>query len=79
MLIRLAALGALAYGGYRFYEKRQREQNGAFAEGEAGGANFAQVRNAGPQAMKDPPRDTWDMIDEESDQATPASDPPANY
>lgn len=60
MLIRLAALGALAFGGYRYYEKRRRTQN------------FSQTRDAGPQAMKDPATDTWDMIDE-------ASDPPANY
>ncbi|RJY09478.1 hypothetical protein [Aurantiacibacter aquimixticola] len=80
MLIKLAALGGLGYAGYRYFDKRRREQNEAFAEGEAGGENFAQVRNAGPGAMKDKPnKDTWDQIDEESDQATPASDPPANY
>ncbi len=79
MLIQLAAIGALGYAGYRYYDKKKRQQNEAFAEGEAGGSNFAQVRNAGPKAMKDPPKDTWDSVDEESDQASPASDPPGNY
>ena len=79
MLIRIAALGALGYAGYRFCESRRNGQNVAFAEGEAGGSNFAQVRNAGPRAMKDPPKETWDMVDEESDESFPASDPPANY
>ncbi|WP_340588335.1 hypothetical protein [Erythrobacter alti] len=80
MIIKLAALGALGYAGYRFYEDRKSRQNEAFAEGEAGGSNFAQVRNSGPKAMKDPPqKDTWDKVDEESDESFPASDPPANY
>ena len=80
MLIKLAALGALGYAGYRYYEKNHRHRNEAFDADEAGGTNFAQVRNAGPSAMKDKPeKDTWDQVDEESDQATPASDPPANY
>jgi len=79
MLIRLAGLGALGFAAYRFYDRNKRKQNGAFAEGEAGGSNFAQVRNAGPRAMKDPPKDTWDMVDEEGDESFPASDPPANY
>lgn len=79
MLIRLVALGAAGFAGFRYFQKRKTGQNEAFADGEAGGSNFAQVRNAGPKAMKDPPKDTWDSIDEESDQATPASDPPGNY
>lgn len=79
MLIRVAALGAIGVAGFRYFTKRKTKQNEAFAEGEAGGDNFAQVRNSGPKAMKDPQKDTWDSIDEESDQATPASDPPGNY
>ncbi|KLI64654.1 hypothetical protein [Aurantiacibacter marinus] len=79
MLIRLAALGALGVAGFRYFKTRKTGQNEAFAEGEAGGSNFSQVRNAGPKAMKDPPKDTWDSIDEESDESFPASDPPGNY
>ena len=78
-LIRLAALGALGYVGYKVVDKARRDQNEAFAEGQAGGDNFAQVRDAGPQAMADPPKRDWDKVTEESDESFPASDPPANY
>ncbi|MEQ8697426.1 MAG: hypothetical protein RLT05_12795 [Bauldia litoralis] len=36
------------------------------------------VRPAGPESMRDPPKN-WDEVDEESDESFPASDPPANY
>jgi hypothetical protein len=42
--------------------------------GETGG--FSQVRDAGPQAMRDP-QPHWSAIDEASDESFPASDPPA--
>ena len=81
MLIRLAALGALGYAGYRYYEKTMRkDQNEAFAPNQAGGSNYQQIRDAGPGAMADKPKkDTWDEVDEELDESFPASDPPANY
>ncbi|MDF1834834.1 MAG: hypothetical protein P1U62_08125 [Alteraurantiacibacter sp. bin_em_oilr2.035] len=80
MLMRLVALGAVGYAGYRYYEKKQAEKNEAFAADEAGGSNFAQVRNAGPDSMASKPaKDTWDEVDEASDESFPASDPPANY
>jgi hypothetical protein len=34
------------------------------------------VRDAGPEAMENPPPN-WDDVDEASDQSFPASDPPA--
>ncbi len=36
------------------------------------------VRDAGPDAMKNPPKE-WDEADEASDESFPASDPPAKY
>jgi hypothetical protein len=36
------------------------------------------TREAGPEAMRDPPRD-WDEADERSDESFPASDPAAKY
>ncbi|MBV9884663.1 MAG: hypothetical protein JO276_16765 [Sphingomonadaceae bacterium] len=34
------------------------------------------ARSAGPEAMRDPPRD-WDAVDQSVDESFPASDPPA--
>jgi len=78
-LFKLAALGALGYVGYRYLEKNQPARNSAFAEGQAGGKNFSQVRDSGPDAMADGTKSTWTKADEESDQSFPASDPPGNY
>jgi len=38
--------------------------------GQSGGA-----RSAGPDAMRDPPKD-WEKVDQSSDESFPASDPP---
>lgn len=35
------------------------------------------VRPAGPQNMRDPPEERWDIADEGSDESFPASDPPS--
>ena len=57
-------------------KNKQTDENGvAFAKGQPDG----QHRDAGPEAMGDKPKREWSKVDEESDQATPASDPPANY
>lgn len=36
------------------------------------------IRTAGRREMQDPPRN-WDIVDEQSDESFPASDPPGNY
>lgn len=36
------------------------------------------VRDAGPEAMKTPPK-RWDGVDQQADESFPASDPPGNY
>lgn len=78
MLVKLAAIGALGAIGYHYFARR-REMNEAFAPDEAGGPNFAQVRNAGAASTATGAKAGWSEIDEELDQSFPASDPPANY
>lgn len=78
-LLKMAALGALGYAGYKFYEKQKGERRAAFAEGQGADENFSQVRDSGPQAMADSPSREWSKTDEASDESFPASDPPSTY
>ena len=78
-LLKLAALAALGYVGYKYYEKSKDEGHPAFATGQGTGANFAKVRDAGPAAMADPPKREWTSADQASDESFPASDPPGTY
>ncbi len=72
-LIRIAALSALGYAGFKYFEKRKDSDSPAFATGQTGS-----VRNAGASSMRDKPKQ-WNKTDEESDESFPASDPPGNY
>ena len=74
-MLKLLALAGLGYAGYRYYQKTY---GGGAPVAFAGNQGDARVRDAGPEAMRDKPRD-WTKTDEESDQSFPASDPPANY
>jgi len=78
-LLKLAALGALGYVGWKYYEKSKNEGHAAFATGQGTGTNFAKVRDAGPEAMADKPRREWTETDRTSDESFPASDPPGTY
>ena len=40
------------------------------------GGGYGEVRPAGPEAMRYPPREPWDKVDQASDESFPASDPP---
>jgi len=77
-LLRLMALSALGYAGYKYYEKSQGNKSAAYASGEDG-SGFPHVRDAGPAAMADSPKRSWSATDEASDESFPASDPPATY
>lgn len=76
------ALGAAAIGAAGYLAARLLGRRNLFApanredrpEGPLGSSGSA--RSAGPDAMRDPPKQ-WDGIDQASDESFPASDPPA--
>ncbi len=79
-MIKMLALGALGYVGYQYYQKNFAHQGrAAFASGQGEEGSSHQVRNSGPEAMRDKPVRSWDKTDEASDESFPASDPPATY
>lgn len=78
MLLRLAALGAIGYAGVRYFNRRNGSAHAAYGDGQVHRAHN-DVRDAGPEAMRDPARREWTKTDQELDESFPASDPPANY
>lgn len=78
MILALFAVGAGAYVLSRRSADADGTRRAAFA-GNQPQEGFTPVRDAGPDAMRDPPKRGWSQVDEESDQSFPASDPPANY
>jgi hypothetical protein len=77
-ILGLMALGAGAYAFTRYRSAGKSDGNAAFSADQPQAGQDA-VRDAGPDAMRDPPVRPWSQVDEESDQSFPASDPPANY
>ncbi len=79
-LLKLAALGTLGYVGYKYYEKNFASHNSApaFAGGQPS-SDAMNVRDAGPEAMRDDTARDWSKTDQASDESFPASDPPATY
>lgn len=78
MLWRAFALGGLGFFGLRYLNKRRARKHAAYADNQAHLSN-SDVRDAGPEVMRDPEKDEWTKTDEELDETFPASDPPANY
>lgn len=72
-----AALGYLAVTAYRRVADAKAGRDApALAEDEQGIVDgFSATRSAGPEAMRDPPRE-WTDADQASDESFPASDPP---
>lgn len=75
-IVLLLALGAT---GYALSRRRQPPQHNAAFAGDQANGGHAPVRDAGPEAMRDPPTRPWSGVDQASDESFPASDPPGNY
>lgn len=73
----LWAIGGFA--AYRAWHKKRDETPAAFAKGQGAPGNDTQIRDAGPEAMRDPSARSWTEVDEDGDESFPASDPPGNY
>ncbi len=78
MILALLAIGAGAYALSRRAAAHRPRPHAAFAGNQAASGDTP-VRDAGPEAMRDPPRGEWSAIDQASDESFPASDPPATY
>ena len=75
-----AAGAAVAAAGAALFAFGRRKETGeadapAFATGKIEPSPGA-ARSAGPEAMRDPPKD-WENVDQAADESFPASDPPA--
>lgn len=81
-----AGIGAACAAALGFMFSRRYASHNRHEEGDAPALNVKRppgpvgdsgnVRAAGPEAMRDPPKD-WTDVDEASDESFPASDPPA--
>ena len=64
MLLKLLTLGGLGYAGYKYYEKQKADGNPAFAGNQPQRAS-AEVRDAGPESMRDQTKREWTKADED--------------
>jgi hypothetical protein len=73
-----ALAAAIGYFVTTRWRKRPESGDAALSGTGAHGAvgNSGAARQAGPDAMRDPPKE-WTRVDEASDESFPASDPPA--
>jgi hypothetical protein len=74
-LLGLAALAGVGVLAYRAMQKRKGQSEGQQLQPHA---PSQPVRDAGPSAMRDQPRQ-WGRTDERADESFPASDPPGTY
>jgi len=77
-ILGLLAIGAAAYGLSKRGSADKSQGRAAFADNQTG-AGDNPVRDAGPEAMRDPPQNAWSGVDQASDESFPASDPPSTY
>lgn len=71
-------IGGLGYLVYRLWKHNGSKRHAAYADDQVH-FDHKDVRDAGPGAMRDPPKDEWTDTDEALDESFPASDPPGRY
>ncbi len=74
---------AIRQRAYQIWEENGRPagrdlEHWLIAQQEMHARRATEVRTAGRREMQNPPPE-WDMVDEQSDESFPASDPPGNY
>ena len=79
MILTMLAVGGAAYALSRKLADRSKSYGNAAYAGDQPRQSHDDVRDSGPEAMRDPPVRKWTDVDEASDQSFPASDPPGNY
>lgn len=74
------ALGLLITAGMlrRIFAPKAPGRNAAYADNQPHDSHL-DIRDAGPEAMRDPPSREWTETDEDGDESFPASDPPGGY
>lgn len=78
MIFRMLALGLLGFIGYKRLKPKHHAVNAAYAADQPHN-HHTDIRDAGPEAMRDPPGGEWTETDENLDESFPASDPPGGY
>jgi hypothetical protein len=69
----LTGIGAVAWKSWQDWKGKR----GADDRGPVGSSGI--VRDAGPEDQHGIEAQDWDMVDEQSDESFPASDPPGNF
>lgn len=75
----IAGIGGALYSVFRNRNPRESGDSRGWSEDAAPVHSSGVVRDAGPQALKDPAKRDWDKVDEQSDESFPASDAPGTY
>ena len=78
MILKLISFGAAGLLGYLIWGKHRHSGNAAYADHQPQ-SSHTDVRDAGPQAMRDPTDREWTETDQDLDESFPASDPPGGY
>ena len=79
-MLRPAIIALIAGVAAVTYTRRNRsiQRNAAFDQDQPH-FSHTDLRDAGPQAMRDNPQREWTETDEDLDESFPASDPPGGY